>query len=85
MLSVGGVGRAGDAEMVRDPVVNSSANEAPRVGGGTDRRVPEAARPDLAVELTPRGLELLETLNDLFDTLAAAEAGPEPAHGNHGI
>jgi hypothetical protein len=45
----------------------------------------DAFRPDVAVELTPRGLELLETLNDLFDTLAASDDGSEPARGAHGV
>jgi hypothetical protein len=30
------------------------------------------------VELTPRGLELLEALNELFDTPAAGAERPEP-------
>ena len=66
-------------------MVNSSTNDIPRVVNGPDRLAPDGARPTVAVELTPRGLELLETLNDLFDTLAASESGSEPACGNHGI
>jgi hypothetical protein len=66
-------------------VVNSSTNDIPRVVSGPDRLAPDGARPTVAVELTPRGLELLETLNDLFDTLAASESGSGPARGNQGI
>jgi hypothetical protein len=65
-------------------VVNSNASDGTRVGNGADRLTAESV-PQVSVELTPRGLELLETLNDLFDTLAASESGPEPACGNHGI
>ena len=36
------------------------------------------------VELTPRGLELLEALNDLFDTPAAGEDRPEAGRFGHG-
>lgn len=66
-------------------MVNSSANDIPRAVNGNERLALDGDRPNAAVELTPRGLELLETLNDLFDTLAASESGSEPACGNHGI
>ena len=66
-------------------MVNSNASDGTRVGSGADRLTVESVPPQVSVELTPRGLELLETLNDLFDTLAASESGPEPACGNQGI
>ena len=65
-------------------MAHPSANEVSRSVSGVDVTA-DAFRPDVAVELTPRGLELLETLNDLFDTLAASDDGSEPARGAHGV
>lgn len=58
-------------------MVNPSIDDAPLLASGTERRsADDGAAPGGSVELTPRGLELLETLNDLFDTLAGASHEP---------
>ena len=64
-------------------MVHSGLNDAPRAAGAAHGPDPVGGAEPVAVELTPRGLELLEALNELFDTMSAAEEHIETPRDGH--
>jgi hypothetical protein len=53
--------------------VKSEVDDVPRAVCAAERPDSDEGHAPAGVELTPRGLELLEALNALFDTLSAPD------------